>query len=82
MKFVRGRDDNGVKPFTLQHGFQAVVRILDLEFGGGLSCASGGNIGDSHQLRLGHQAAKILGVAPPHLSNSQHTNSQFPHRDL
>jgi hypothetical protein len=53
--------------------------MLNLEFRGSPACALRGNVRHRHQPSLGHQAPKILGVAPPHFSHAQHTDSQFPH---
>src|ERR1700730_16378163 len=52
--------------------------MLDFKFIRHLPGPGGGDVGHGYQASLGYQATEILRVAPAHLPNSKHTDSQLP----
>src|SRR5271163_90116 len=79
MKFVRGSDQHRFDVFVLQHGFEAVVGVIDLELRRHQASAFVRDIGDRHQAGFRNVAAKIIGVTAAHLSDAQQTYSQLAH---
>jgi hypothetical protein len=56
--------------------------MVDLKFDRDPLRSRRGEIGHGDQLSFGNQAADVFRVTPPHLSHSQHPNSQLCHAQL
>ena len=79
MKFRRGHDHHRLNILPLSQCFDAVVGVLDFEFGGDLLGALQVGVGNRDQLRLGDQAANILGVLLAHRADPNYSHAQLRH---